>query len=197
MGINQSEMISLLEQLVEKWIFFVKTVTFKEDVDLAKKMELFEVPIMEFLSKEVGFQVSTQGHIELAHALIATAVDSSGTEPKGAGFAAARKLGWEPDSPIRKPGIHGSIVSRLDAPVKRIGSIILLVGLIMSIIGAFNLDSYNPISNWLNAVFRQSRYATREYWMCAWGSYLTTIGFLFSFGYESTIAKLLRWIQKG
>lgn len=197
MNLTREQKEEILLKIITKWNQFLSLVRFKEETPLSQKMSLFFEPCVEFLSQEAGLRKDVEEHGMLAKALITMAVEASGQYDRGQAFAAAQQLGWKPAFPPRRQSIFSSLMRQLNTPLKRSAGLILLAGIALSLIGIFQLDSYDGFDVWMKAVFRQRKYYAHEYWMSAWGAYLTIIGFLFSFAYDSTIAKVAKWIAKG
>ncbi|MCO7503173.1 MULTISPECIES: hypothetical protein [unclassified Pseudomonas] len=89
----------------------------------------------------------------------------------------------------------------LDRPIKRIGFTILLLGLALSVVGAFQIasDSYRAsvfFERWVGTIFFE-RYAYKNYPATKFGFWIFLIGILFSFLYDRVIGKFFDWIANG
>lgn len=89
----------------------------------------------------------------------------------------------------------------LDSPLKRIGLVILLVGIVLSLTAIYQIsdDNYRfwrGFDDWLDAILLK-RYEYRQYPLAAWGAYLTLAGLLCSYLYDFTLGRLIAWVRNG
>lgn len=104
--------------------------------------------------------------------------------------------------------VHGTawsrIIGRLNTPVKRLGGLVLAVGIVVLVIGLIQIVGDMGrggsmgvfFERWFKAAF-QDRWYFRRFPMSALGTYLFVIGLLFSFAYDRTIGRVLTWIYHG
>ena len=89
----------------------------------------------------------------------------------------------------------------LDTPIKRIGFLIMGLGLLLCVIAAFQIfdgyyDRRHFLENWVGSVFF-SKKGFDEYPLASIGTWLTVIGLFSSYLYDSTIRKILLWVSNG
>lgn len=98
----------------------------------------------------------------------------------------------------------GKITTGLDTPIKRGGFIILLVGVVLTVVGAlqlgFSTNSYNWLTRFLSAwgealVFDRRSY--RHYPLASIGPYVLIAGLTLSYFYDRTVGRLVAWIHRG
>ena len=84
----------------------------------------------------------------------------------------------------------------LNRPIKRVGLLIMLAGLALSALGVLQLSfaTSHLSAGWWRAVSQEGYYG-RRHWQVAWGAYLTVAGFMLSFTYDATIARLVSWVS--
>ncbi|MCP1404451.1 hypothetical protein [Achromobacter insolitus] len=97
-----------------------------------------------------------------------------------------------------------SLAGRLDTPLKRIGMMILALGAVLLAAGLIEIA--NDIGRWnfMERLFDRwwgsvwgtgGRYERSS--IAAWGTYMTVLGYLLSFGYDRLTSRLIRWIRTG
>ena len=91
-----------------------------------------------------------------------------------------------------------AISKGLNTPFKRVGSLALSLGLIILLVGIYQItdDSYRAIDaleKWWDSVFFD-RHRFREYPAACYGTWITIAGLLASFMYDSVTSKLVMWI---
>lgn len=98
---------------------------------------------------------------------------------------------------------HGTVLLRpLDTPIKRIGFLLLLAGLVTLIAGLVQIassDGYYSSSlagSWLRAVSLNGHYL-QHFPAAAYGTFVCIAGTLLSYGYDHTIGKIAAWIKNG
>jgi hypothetical protein len=199
MNFSSEELEAVLLEIIGKWEQFNRLVQLKDGTPLAQKMRLFEPVCVEWFSQKHGLDKKNDDDIGLARVLIAMAIEAKAEYPRNDALDAAKEMGWAPQQKVTSSTseVLRIVKTRLNTPIKRAGSLLLAVGLALSIIGAFQLPYYDPLNNWADAVFRQNPYRAAEYWLSAWGTYLTLTGFLFSFAYDYTFGKLVQWVKRG
>lgn len=96
------------------------------------------------------------------------------------------------------------ISASLDRPVKRIGFVILAVGVVVSLIGFIQIGSdlykYRWVEKFIEGVFESlcfNRYNFRFYPMASIGPYMALAGLLLSYLYDRGIGRLLAWVRNG
>lgn len=90
-------------------------------------------------------------------------------------------------------------LSNLNSPIKRVGGVILFIGiglLIMGLIQIMTTQEYRILKSYWNA-FTLDRFYYRQYWLAAWGTYLTVFGLSLSYFYDQGIGRLISWIRTG
>ena len=102
--------------------------------------------------------------------------------------------------------MHGSskINASLDRPIKRIGFVILAIGVVVSLIGFIQIGSdlyrYRWLEKFIEGVVESicfNRYNFQFYTMAAIGPYMALAGLLFSYLYDRGIGRLLSWVRNG
>lgn len=92
-------------------------------------------------------------------------------------------------------------MSQLNTPLKRVGFIVMLFGLLVLVIGLFQIAGSTHrlddiFSNWIESVFFE-RYSFRRYPVACYGTWVALIGLLLSFLYDKTLGRLAGWIRAG
>jgi hypothetical protein len=90
------------------------------------------------------------------------------------------------------------MLNKLDTPIKRIGFIVLVIGLSITITGAL-IDSENHYRyKWYHFLESFDTSYKRYYdYLIIYGSLISVIGLFTSFLYDSTIKKILHWVING
>ncbi|MCS4310276.1 hypothetical protein M2397_000551 [Pseudomonas sp. BIGb0381] len=88
-----------------------------------------------------------------------------------------------------------------DSVTKRIGIVLLLVGMIILSIGLYDmggryLSSSRFFERWLDVIC-WNKYRIREYPAVFYGSYLVIIGIFLSVLYDRVTGRLVQWILTG
>lgn len=83
----------------------------------------------------------------------------------------------------------------LNSPIKRIGFLVVVVGVLVSAYGMFSVASgYSPsFKTWASAL--TLGYGSRRYPAVPWGFAITLVGLLFSFAYDYTIKRISDWVR--
>ena len=83
----------------------------------------------------------------------------------------------------------------LTSPIKRIGFLVLVAGILVSAYGIFTVASgYSPsFKTWADAL--TLGYGSRRYRAVPWGFAITLTGLLFSFAYDYTIKRVIDWVR--
>lgn len=99
---------------------------------------------------------------------------------------------------------RATINAQLNTPLKRIGGLVLALGAILLAAGLIEIA--NDISRWnfVERFFERwwasisgtgGRYERSS--LTAWGTYMTALGYLLSFGYDRITSRLIGWIRTG
>lgn len=86
---------------------------------------------------------------------------------------------------------------RLDSKVKRIGFVVMVVGLVLVAAGCWFIETGGgglPGAFWASVLFDRNYYAETSR-LVSYGFPLTIAGFLLSFAYDLGIGRIVRWIQ--
>lgn len=83
----------------------------------------------------------------------------------------------------------------LNSPIKRIGFLVVVAGLLVSVYGILSVASgYSPsFKTWTDAL--TLGYGSRRYRAVPWGFAITLVGLLFSFAYDYTIKRVTDWVR--
>ena len=90
---------------------------------------------------------------------------------------------------------------QLNTPLKRVGFIVMLFGLLVLVIGLFQIadNAYklaDILNDWIESVFFE-RYSFARYPAACYGTWITLIGLLLSFFYDKTLGRLAGWVRTG
>lgn len=93
------------------------------------------------------------------------------------------------------------ILRKLDTPFKRLGFIVLVVGVICSLVGIVQLGHMTSrlgrlLDYWGQALMFD-RYVYRQAPFALFGPYIAAFGLLMSFLYDKTLKRLAQWISAG
>lgn len=91
------------------------------------------------------------------------------------------------------------MMNGLNTPLKRIGFIVLVAGLIILAIGLYQIvgSSYrtsDALTKWVESFFFE-KYSFRRYPLASYGTWIVIIGLLLSFLYEKITLRLVDWIK--
>lgn len=98
----------------------------------------------------------------------------------------------------------GKLTSSLNHPVKRIGFVVLIIGILLVLIGAMqigsDLNSYRWFERFLGIWWQAlsfDRYTYRRYPLACIGPYVLLAGLLSSYLYDRSLGRVLAWIRHG
>ena len=83
---------------------------------------------------------------------------------------------------------------RLDTRVKRIGFVVMAVGLVMVGSGSWIIWNDFPAAFWASVTFERG-YPFETSRLVSYGFPLAIAGFLLSFAYDAGIGRIVRWIN--
>ena len=96
------------------------------------------------------------------------------------------------------------ITATLDKPIKRVGLIVLVLGILLTLIGIFQIGDDQIHYRWFEktlGVFGEAllfdHYTYRRYPLACVGPYVLLFGLLCSFLYDRTLGHLFAWIRHG
>lgn len=92
-------------------------------------------------------------------------------------------------------------MKELNTPLKRVGFLIFSAGILILIIGIYQIseDAYNLsrfFKKWIGSVFFE-RYSFSNYPAASYGTWITIIGLFLSFLYDKVTYRLIGWIKSG
>lgn len=96
------------------------------------------------------------------------------------------------------------VTASLDRPIKRVGFVVLAIGVVVTLIGFIQIGSDLGNYRWFekflsgisDALFFE-RYTYRRYPLACLGPYIFVAGLLCSFLYDRTVGRFLAWIRNG
>jgi len=195
-----TELDELTSYVTRMWPHFLNTVRLQHDVDLADKIWLFSTPIANGLAT-----VNNTGEIIVAsNPIMFWQLLWLGI--KGANTHTAEELNSAfklvHDRHFKKTGFSAlarKLTKVLDSPIKRAGLVVLALGACMLVGGVLVIgaDSSSHVLDRLWKAALRDRYFYHQYWVAAWGVYLTIAGLLFSLLYDATLGRVVRWIRLG
>lgn len=96
------------------------------------------------------------------------------------------------------------ITAPLDRPIKRIGFVILIAGIFVSLIGFIqigaDLHKYRWLEKFIEGVFESlcfNRYNYHFYPLASIGPYIALAGLMLSFLYDRGFGRFLAWVRNG
>lgn len=96
------------------------------------------------------------------------------------------------------------INQRLNSPIKRVGGLLLVAGIIILFIGLMQILGYlgrstsffTFLEHWFRAI-TFDKYVIRRAPLVSTGTYLTLGGLLLSFAYDRTLGRVIAWVVNG
>lgn len=88
------------------------------------------------------------------------------------------------------------LIRPLTTPTKRAGAVLLVLGLAVSLVGIAQVHQYGRAAElWIEAIVFD--YGWRSFWAVPIGALMTVAGALLAYFYDSTVGRVMRWIQTG
>ena len=177
---------AIVDDIKARWIWYIENIHVRDDVPLYLRIDSFATMIFASFNQIEGLE-------SLFWLSVFTAILESKTHTADEVNEAARML--RPKYVTKQ----NRLLKPLDTKIKRVGAVMLVIGLVFLTIGSIQLfNDMWRLSNFFPYLWESLSLSGRryhDYWMAAQGVYLTCLGLMLSYAYDRTTGRLIKWIK--